>query len=371
MKFDIHLKTEQSEPSDRVKAILSDFDMTFDHTKEDIQGDIDIDGADWCIGAIIGGSGTGKSTIAKELFGSHYVNGYEYTGKSVVDDMPSSASVSDIEQAFSAVGFSSPPSWLKPYSVLSTGEKMRVDLARAILQESDMVVFDEFTSVVDRTIAKTASYAVQKAIRKNGGGQKVYCSFVPQGYSGVVNARLGVRYRQEKFFWLRGEHHKPHLQLDVYRLGNGHKERLWDVFRKYHYLNTTLHPAATQYVGILNGEILACHTGVIQAAMKKGTKRVHRFVVLPDFQGIGIGLKFINFIAGQYIKQGLKFNLITTTPAIRCALERSDKWRLRRSGNVTPPGKSKLMAERYEHLKKSFSCSRVTYSFDFIENNNN
>lgn len=163
MKFDIHLKTEQTEPSDRVKAILSDFDMTFDHTKEDIQGDIDIDGADWCIGAIIGGSGTGKSTIAKELFGSHYVNGYEYTGKSVVDDMPSSASVSDIEQAFSAVGFSSPPSWLKPYSVLSTGEKMRVDLARAILHESDMVVFDEFTSVVDRTIAKTASYAIQKA----------------------------------------------------------------------------------------------------------------------------------------------------------------------------------------------------------------
>ena len=172
MKFDIHLNIEQSEPSDRVKAILSDFDMTFDHTKEDFQGDIDIDGADWCIGAIIGGSGTGKSTIAKELFGSHYVNGYEYTGKSVIDDMPSSASVSDIEQTFSAVGFSSPPSWLKPYSVLSTGEKMRVDLARAILQESDMVVFDEFTSVVDRTIAKTASYAIQKAIRKNGCGKK-------------------------------------------------------------------------------------------------------------------------------------------------------------------------------------------------------
>lgn len=102
--------------------------------------------------------------------------------------------------------------------------------------------------------------------------------------------------------------------------------------------------------------------------MKKGVKRVHRFVVLPDFQGIGIGLKFINFIAEQYIKQGLKFNLITTTPAIRCALERSDRWMLRRSGNVTPPGKSKLMSERYEHLKKSFSCSRVTYSFDFIGN---
>ena len=63
------------------------------------------------------------------------------------------------------------------------------------------------------------------------------------------------------------------MAFDVNRQGNGHKERLWDVFRKYHYLNTSLHPAATQYVGILNGEILVCHTGVIQAAMKKSGKR--------------------------------------------------------------------------------------------------
>ena len=62
------------------------------------------------------------------------------------------------------------------------------------------------------------------------------------------------------------------MAFDVNRQGNGHKERLWDVFRKYHYLNTSLHPAATQYVGILNGEILVCHTGVIQAAMKSGKR---------------------------------------------------------------------------------------------------
>lgn len=202
---------------------------------------------------------------------------------------------------------------------------MRVDLARAILHESDMVVFDEFTSVVDRTIAKTASYAIQKAMRKRG--KKFIAVSCHKDIQEWLMPDWVYDTDKRSFFWVRGEYRKPHLQLDIYRLGNGHKERLWNVFRKYHYLNTTLHPAATQYVGILNGEILVCHTGVIQAAMKKGVKRVHRFVVLPDFQGIGIGLKFINFIAGQYIKQGLKFNLITTTPAIRCALERSDKWR--------------------------------------------
>ena len=169
MKFDIELETKPLNVSDRVKEVMADFDMTFEHAKEHFQGDIDIDGKDWLVGAIIGGSGTGKSTIAKKLFGDNgYVKGFKYSGASVLDDMPNEVDTKDIELAFSSVGFSSPPSWLKPYSVLSTGEKMRVDLARAILQPTDIVVFDEFTSVVDRTVAKTASFAIQKAIRKRG-----------------------------------------------------------------------------------------------------------------------------------------------------------------------------------------------------------
>lgn len=80
--------------------------------------------------------------------------------------MPSNRSVEEITKAFNAVGFSSPPSWLKPYQVLSNGEKMRCDLARAILSDDELFVFDEFTSVVDRNVAKIGSFAMQKAIRK-------------------------------------------------------------------------------------------------------------------------------------------------------------------------------------------------------------
>lgn len=140
---------------------------------------------------------------------------------------------------------------------------------------------------------------------------------------------------------------------------------MWDVFRKYHYLNTEIHKAAAQYVGILNDETVVCHTGVLQAAMKPGVKRVHRFVTLPDYQGIGIGTAFINFIGDLYLQQGLKFNLITTTPALRFALDRDPKWFLRRSGNVTKPGKSKLYDRKYKHLGATFSCDRVTYSYDY------
>lgn len=103
--------------------------------------------------------------------------------------------------------------------------------------------------------------------------------------------------------------------------------------------------------------------------MMKGVKRVHRLVTLPEYQGIGIGTHFIDFVAGLYKAEGLKFNLITTTPALRFALEKSGRWFLRRSGYVQKPGNIKhLSEERYKigHIVKSFSCDRITYSFDYI-----
>lgn len=149
----------------RVKSVVDMFDLQFDKVKENFQGQIDLD-ENWNIGIIVGASGTGKSTIMRELFNDYVVENNKYTSNSVIDDMPKGKSVKEITCAFNSVGFSSPPSWLKPYSVLSNGEKMRVDLANGILSDKDFIVFDEFTSVVNREVAKIGSYAIQKAIRK-------------------------------------------------------------------------------------------------------------------------------------------------------------------------------------------------------------
>ena len=162
--FDIVKEHTAEESSFRVKSVMGMFDLDSSHIKEHFVGNIDLP-AEWQVGIIYGASGTGKSTIANELFHEELIKGYEYTHGSVVDDMPEGRTIKEITQAFSSVGFSSPPSWLKPYSVLSNGEKMRVDLARALL-ERDFVVFDEFTSVVDRNVAKTACIAINKAVKK-------------------------------------------------------------------------------------------------------------------------------------------------------------------------------------------------------------
>ena len=148
----------------RVSKIMADFDVDPKHSNEHFEGDFDLP-EKWNVGIIVGKSGTGKTTIAKDMFGEELISGFEYKHKSVIDDMPKNKSVEDISKAFYSVGFGSVPSWLKSYAVLSNGEKMRVDIARSIL-EKDFIVFDEFTSVVDRQVAKVASMAVSKAIRK-------------------------------------------------------------------------------------------------------------------------------------------------------------------------------------------------------------
>ena len=158
------IKKSDIEQTFRVAKVMSDFDVKIEHSNEQFNGCIELP-EKWNIGLIVGASGTGKTTIAKEIFNDCFVNNFEYTHKSVIDDMPKNVSIDEIEKMFYSVGFGSVPSWLKPYNVLSNGEKMRVDLARALL-EKDKICFDEFTSVVDRNVAQTACIAINKAIKK-------------------------------------------------------------------------------------------------------------------------------------------------------------------------------------------------------------
>lgn len=166
-RFDI-VKQTHLKDSYRVQSVIGAFDLDTAKIGEHFTGNIDIEGKEWNVGLIVGGSGTGKTTIAREIFGDNIYAGMPYTDAAVVDDMPKGCSIQEIERMFTSVGFASPPNWLRPYSVLSNGEKMRCDLAYALLDGKDIIVYDEFTSVVNRQVAKAASFAISKCVRRNG-----------------------------------------------------------------------------------------------------------------------------------------------------------------------------------------------------------
>jgi hypothetical protein len=78
--------------------------------------------------------------------------------------------------ALAAVGLGDVPAWLRPFHVLSNGEQFRAGLARLVVDAPERAVIDEFTSVVDRQIAKVGAAAFAKAWRRNKGKQIILLS---------------------------------------------------------------------------------------------------------------------------------------------------------------------------------------------------
>lgn len=321
--FDI-VKTASPAKTFRVASVMEKFDLQSNQIQERFTGRINLPES-WQIGLIVGKSGTGKSTIAKQLFPDAYITNFEYSAETILDDMPEGKSVDEIVKTFNAVGFSSPPSWLKPYSVLSNGEKMRVDLAQAILSESEMVVFDEFTSVVDRQVAQVGSFAIQKAIRQT---QKkfiaVTCPFDVEDWllPDWIFETDTMTFRQSEV----QKKNRPELRFAIYETTE--KNYYWKMFAKHHYLNHSHNNAARVFIATVNDEVCGyCSVLHFPHATAKNIKKVHRLVMMPDYQGLSIGIRLLNEIGKIYQREGNRFTITTSSPSLIFGLKKEGNWR--------------------------------------------
>lgn len=121
---------------------------------------------EWNIGLICGGSGSGKSTILKHQFSEPMIPTYN-------NDKPIISQFEELEpeevcNVLESVGLSSVPVWLRKPSELSVGEKARLDLCWVLIKknENKILVFDEFTSTINREVAKSLAFALQRYVRK-------------------------------------------------------------------------------------------------------------------------------------------------------------------------------------------------------------
>jgi GNAT superfamily N-acetyltransferase len=261
--------------------------------------------------------------------------------------------IEEITRLFNSVGFSSPPSWLKPYSVLSNGEKMRVDLARALCSKKDLVVFDEFTSVVDRNVAKIGSAAVSKAIKRTD--KKFIAVTCHYDVADWLEPDWIFDTNKMKFQYVRGLLRRPDVEIKIYE-----RKGMWNIFRKYHYLNHDINNSAKQYVGFINNEP-AAFCGVLHFPHPnvKNIKKCTRLVVLPDYQGLGIGNKLLEYVAQKYCENRFRFYIVTTTPALIHAFQKSKKWALRRASRVRDINNKGV-------LSGTESKKRFTTSWEFV-----
>jgi len=131
------------------------------------------------------------------------------------------------------------------------------------------------------------------------------------------------------------------------------------MFRRYHYLSGLLHKAAEVWVGTIGGKEVAM-VAVLQFPMRKGWKRISRLVVLPDYQGVGVGSAMLNAVANKYYEGGWQININTSSPAIVFALKKSSVWALGRYGRVPSIG-----FKQKAGLDNTLSRKRKTFSFNY------
>ena len=126
-------------------------------------------------------------------------------------------------------------------------------------------------------------------------------------------------------------------------------------------MNTNLNTSALCY-GLFQDDTIIGFCSVLHFPhpKTKNMKRVHRLVILPDYQGIGLGSKFETYLAGYFKGRGYRFLIVTSAKNLINKKKHSKEWKCTRYdvciGNL-----------RTEDLKLKATHRKVkTASFEYI-----
>lgn len=303
------------------------------------------------IGLIVGSSGSGKSSLLKQLGGVKSIAWDE--SKPIVSQF---GSMEDAIERLSAVGLNSIPSWAKPYHILSNGEQFRANLARTL---SNNALIDEFTSVVDRIVAKSSSYALRRYVDQ----KKLNGIIIASVHRDIIEWLQPdwIFDLDSEQFTVGRSLHRPEIKLSLYRTDY----HTWNLFKDHHYLSSDINKASTCYVAIWNDIPVAFNSILaMPSPYSKNLVREHRLVVLPDYQGLGIGYRVSEATAEIYLAQGKRYYGRTSHFRLGGYRESSLKWiptsKNRRQRTDVNPEKNGQYNNMFTDTK------RVCYSHEYI-----
>lgn len=319
----------------RCRQVESTFDVPPAETQTlRWSGDVPLDAEPWNVGLIVGPSGSGKSTVARALFGDIMQRELAWGAGAVLDDFPKTVGLDAITSICNAVGFNTIPAWLRPFKVLSNGEQFRATLARLLIESPALTVVDEFTSVVDRQVARIGSHAVQKHVRKNN------TQFVAVSCHDDIVDWLNPDWVLEPAtmtFTRRALQRRPPVEVEIHRVSYG----CWQLFAPYHYLTAELNPAAQCFALCIGGRP-AAFAGVLYRphATARDIWGISRLVTLPDFQGLGLAFVLADAIGSALAALDKRLHTYPAAPGLIRAFDRSPLWRVQRPAGYTQVSKS-------------------------------
>jgi ABC-type lipoprotein export system ATPase subunit len=300
-------------------------------------GEVPLEERPWNVGLIIGPSGCGKSTVARSLFGDALNSSPKWGAPSVIDDFPADTSIEEIAAICQAVGFNTIPAWLRPHRVLSNGEQFRVMLARLLIESPELVVLDEFTSVVDRQVARIGSHAVQKYVRKRG------TQFVGISCHHDIVEWLNPDWTLEpatmQFAW-RELQRRPQIEVEIARVDYS----CWRLFAPYHYMTAELNKAAQCFALFIGGQP-AAFGAMLHRPVSRGNAQpvwgLSRLVTLPDYQGLGLAFVLTDALGAAFKACGQRMHTYPAHPALIRSFDRAASWRLERKPGLIAKNKNK------------------------------
>lgn len=158
---------------------------------------------------------------------------------------------------------------------------------------------------------------------------------------------------------------KPQIKIEIFDC-NSEKEAVWSMFGQHHYLTAKLNKSARCYLACWNcvpvgfSSVLAMPSGTVKNAWRE-----HRLVILPDYQGLGIGNRLSEYVAEILINDGKKFFSKTANVKLGEYREKSPKWR------PTSKNKKRLSPKDMKNdskalINKEIYTKRICYTHEYI-----
>ena len=135
------------------------------------------------------------------------------------------------------------------------------------------------------------------------------------------------------------------------------------MFKDHHYLDGNISKASRCWLGVWNDKIVSFGASITMPnGYVKNAWRGHRTVVLPDYQGMGIGVKFSDAIAQLHIEDGKRYFSRTAHPRMGFYREKSNLW--------VPTSKNKKLRTDITHNNifnnHYIDNKRVCFSHEYI-----